>query len=720
MKKSKIIPAILGIATTIMSILLPHTALATSKTANINVHVPESLALTLNSNALNFDIENEELHTDSLIITAKTNAAEGYAVSFNVNNNYNDLKHSNIYVEDKIPSIIKNETIYTFPETAWAYSLDTENYIFRQIPLTAKKVLTTTEKGENEHDFTIGVRAKADMAAGDYANELIFTIIANPNPNLGPKPLAILGENGNLNFVYDDNEYTIGQNYQDNLGTTAIQEIYNVPTDSCYVGWSNPNCVSPDWVNSASLIQSVNFTENFYNFRPTSTAGWFYGSKNLSNITNAQYLNTSNVVDMSNMFSDAGYNATTLTLDLNKWDTSNVTDMSHMFYATGYNATTLTLNINEWDTSNVIDMSYMFEATGRTATDFALNLSNWNTGNVQNMSDMFSYAGTNMLNLANWNTGNVTNMSYMFYYTSYESTTFILKLNNWDTSNVTNMRYMFGYAGYNATTWSIEGLSDWNTRNVTTMHSMFNSTGYSTDIIDIDVSGWDIHNVTDMSYMFNQFGYSATTWSIGDLSNWDTHNAAEIHCMFYNAGYNADVFVLNVSNWDTSKITNMADVFTGTGRNSAVWNITGLNTWDTSNVTDMSRMFLYAGEYATTFTLDLSTWKTSNVTNMAYMFDCTGCEVDTFILDLSNWDTSNVTTMYSMFTSAGYNADTFILDLSNWNTSNVTDMGCMFLWAGYNASTWSIGNLSNWNVSKVTDHGGFSDGRRTFAEPHWI
>ncbi|MCQ2049850.1 MAG: fibrobacter succinogenes major paralogous domain-containing protein, partial [Candidatus Saccharibacteria bacterium] len=38
-----------------------------------------------------------------------------------------------------------------------------------------------TEKGENTHDFTVGVRAN-NLAAGDYENELIFTAVANPEP----------------------------------------------------------------------------------------------------------------------------------------------------------------------------------------------------------------------------------------------------------------------------------------------------------------------------------------------------------------------------------------------------------------------------------------------------------------------------------------------------------------------------------------------------------
>ena len=42
--------------------------------------------------------------------------------------------------------------------------------------------------------------------------------------------------------------------------------------------------------------------------------------------------------------------------DISSWNTSNVTDMSHMFSG----ATAFNQPLNTWDVSNVTDMSYMF------------------------------------------------------------------------------------------------------------------------------------------------------------------------------------------------------------------------------------------------------------------------------------------------------------------------------------------------------------------------
>ena len=175
MKKISKLLAIPALALT----LFPTNVFAASETASIKAIVPDSLTLTLSTDNLTFNLEDADLHIDKLVVTAKTNAAAGYTIFFNANNDYNDLKHSNTLVEDKIASIVEDKTEETFPETAWAYSLETEDYIFKKIPLDPENIFATTEKGENTHDFTVGVRAN-NLAAGNYENELIFTAVANP------------------------------------------------------------------------------------------------------------------------------------------------------------------------------------------------------------------------------------------------------------------------------------------------------------------------------------------------------------------------------------------------------------------------------------------------------------------------------------------------------------------------------------------------------------
>jgi surface protein len=69
--------------------------------------------------------------------------------------------------------------------------------------------------------------------------------------------------------------------------------------------------------------------------------------------------------------------------------------------------------LNNWDTSNVINMSHMFSGT-----NFNQPLNTWNTSNVKYMSNMFYRSSFNQP-LSNWSVSGVTNMYKMFYRSSF-------------------------------------------------------------------------------------------------------------------------------------------------------------------------------------------------------------------------------------------------------------------------------------------------------------
>ena len=84
------------------------------------------------------------------------------------------------------------------------------------------------------------------------------------------------------------------------------------------------------------------------------------------------------------------------------WNTSNVTDMSNMFsYAYNFNE-----DIGEWDTSKVTNMSRMFYYTQR----FNQDIRKWNTSKVTNMYSMFKHAIKFNQDVGKWDTSNVINM----------------------------------------------------------------------------------------------------------------------------------------------------------------------------------------------------------------------------------------------------------------------------------------------------------------------
>ena len=209
---------------------------------------------------------------------------------------------------------------------------------FAVAPLdTERQLIRNYNDGSTPASITeiyYGIKSNDDLVAGNYVTEAIYTAIPILPP---PTAKAILGDNGNLNFVYDRNTYTAGNTYTDNLGETTITNVYTVPMNSvgCAAYTQMP------WYAQRDSVTSSNIDASFSDARPTSTCGWFQELRNATTISNLQNLITSNVAVMSYMFHSTGYNATTWSIgDLSGWDTSNVTWMNDAFQGAGYNATT--------------------------------------------------------------------------------------------------------------------------------------------------------------------------------------------------------------------------------------------------------------------------------------------------------------------------------------------------------------------------------------------
>ena len=192
----------------------------------------------------------------------------------------------------------------------------------------------------------------------------------------------------------------------------------------------------PAWAGTWSVTDRVTarvvFDASFRDFRPTTTAWWFYNYDALKQIEGLEYLNTSEVKDMSGMFSDC---ATLTSLDLKSFNTKNVTKMSRMFA----NCDMLTsLDLKNFNTKKVTDMGGMFL---NCAALTSLDLKNFNTKNVTDLNGMFSHcAALTSLDLQHFNTKNVTDVSRMFF--GCEALT-SLDLKHFNTQNVTDMSRMF-------------------------------------------------------------------------------------------------------------------------------------------------------------------------------------------------------------------------------------------------------------------------------------
>ena len=300
-----------------------------------------------------------------------------------------------------------------------------------------------------------------------------------------------------LTFYYDDQRAT-------RTGTTWGIEETKKEGDNTFPAWAGT------WYVDDSTTTRVVFDASFRDFRPTSTAWWFCHYRALKQIEGLEYLNTSEVKDMSSMF--WGCSALT-SLDLKNFNTQNVTSMSLMF--DGCSGLT-SLDLSHFNTQNVTDMRYMFsDCSGLTSLD----LSHFNTQNVTDMGNMFSYcSGLTSLDLSHFNTQNVTYMRRMFD-GCYGLTS--LDLSHFNTQNVTDMGGMFrDCSGLTSL-----DLSHFNTQNVTDMGNMFSG---CSGLTSLDLSHFNTQNVTDMGGMFA--GCSGLT-SL-DVMNFNTQNVTEMYSMF--------------------------------------------------------------------------------------------------------------------------------------------------------------------------------------------
>ena len=296
----------------------------------------------------------------------------------------------------------------------------------------------------------------------------------------------------------------------------------------------------PGW--SKQQLRKIVFNPSFANARPASTARWMSVSEDfdgilISEITGLQYLNTSNVKDMSFMFGSCG---TLSSLDMSGFDTSNVTNMKGMF---GKCSALTSLDVSGFNTSNVTNMQDMFYGCSNL---MSLDVSNFNTSNVTDMNGMFcNCSNLTSLDVSNFNTSNVTDMCYMFFCCSSLTS---LDVSGFDTSNVTDMSDMFG--GCSSLT-SLD-VSRLNTSKVTDMHFMF---GSCRNMMSLDVSAFDTNNVTNMEAMFN---YCTSLTSL-DLSNFNTSYVTDMEVMF--AGCNNLEIIYVSEKWITDNVAKSQDMF---------------------------------------------------------------------------------------------------------------------------------------------------------------
>ena len=357
----------------------------------------------------------------------------------------------------------------------------------------------------------------------------------------------------------------------------------------------------PEWYSDEMNweITRVVFSQSFTDARPTSTYKWFSDMPNLTTIRGMkEYLNTSEVTTMSNMF----YNCSSLTsLDVSGFNTAKVTDMSYMFESC---SELTTLNLSTFNTAKVSNMREMFRDCSKLVTIYVL--SSWTTTAVSSSSQMFKNCtkikgGKGTAYNANYidktyaridggtsSPGYLTekpieayacytpsNTTLTFYYDnnrdSRTGTTYDLNTGNntpgwYDDDNnerVTKVVFNSSFSGARPTStcyWfndmggltTITGMKEYlNTSEVTSMYGMFDG---CYNLTSLDVSGFITAKVTNMRYMFNECELTTL-----DLSSFNTVQVANMEKMFRECSNLTTIYV--GSGWTTTAVSSSSQMF---------------------------------------------------------------------------------------------------------------------------------------------------------------
>ena len=399
-------------------------------------------------------------------------------------------------------------------------------------------------------------------------------------------------------------------------------------------------------------IKNIIFDKSFKTYAPTSLEQFFSGSSTLETISGLEYLNTANVMDMSDMFADCQKLSS---LDLSKFNTEKVTNMSSMFEDC---LELSSLDLSNFNTKEVKHMNSMFRGCSALTS---LDLSNFNTEKVESMGNMFEgCSALTSLDLSNFNTKKVLYMNSMFQacsalttiYVSDEFVTTKVRIGSDMFSGCTNLK------GYDSSK---------------TDHTFANcgTDGYFTP----GCAYAEFDNATG-TLTFRYKGVKPEgAYGLNEGRNLPDWN---------NLGTNVKKVVFDAS-FASARPTNCYGWFKDF---TNLTTIEGFEYLNTENVTNMTGVF--NGCSALT-SLDLTNFNTAKVTDMKLLFaNCSALES----LDLSMFNTENVTSMPSMFNGA---TNLKTLNVSNFNTEKVNNMGHMFA----NCPNLTSLDLSSFNTKGV-------------------
>ncbi|MBR5698248.1 MAG: BspA family leucine-rich repeat surface protein [Prevotella sp.] len=493
-------------------------------------------------------------------------------------------------------------------------------------------------------------------------------------------------------------------------GVTIVRNLYN----------------QHSW--AGSTLTSATFDESFADFSTlTNLSFWFNNCSALASISGLEYLNTSNVTTMQNMFSSC----TSLTeLDLTGFDISNLVNTNQMFY--GCSNLDAIYATGNWATDKITDSSNMFGVcnmlVGSAGTVYdssgGSDKSRAHVDGGPTNPGYFSQRGVALAYAAVENNADGKAVAVTFYYDTQkdnraaEGKTIVRTLNsstvyqNWagytNGATLTSATFDQSFKNYTGLIslyrWfesckvltSITGLENLSIPNVTTTNSMFSN---CSAMKELDLRALNTSSVTDMSYMFSSATNLQTIY-VGD--NWTIAADANTSSMFLSSSalvggrgtlYNSSktdgtmahidggvadpgylsrkgdpvAYTVVTKNADSKPVA--VTFYYDTQKDSRAADNTTIVTRLNSNVAYKE----WADVTLTSATFDPSFASYHDLTSLYQWFYY--CSALTGITGLEYLNTENVTTMYQMFNYCGALTE---LDLTHFDVTKVQNTYQMF------------------------------------------
>ena len=479
------------------------------------------------------------------------------------------------------------------------------------------------------------------------------------------------------------------------VGNDASELIFTNTTTSYKVGdsyygkpikqmWADMNLMfsgNPTWVQQKT-ITTVTFEPSFVQVYPTSLEAWFKGLDKLKTINGIEYLSTSSVKTMAQMF--AGCSSLT-EIDLSHFACGKVTDMSEMFSGC---SSLRTINLSDLDSRVLTTTASMFKDCSQLSE---VKMDNFKAQKLTDISDMFNGCTSLMsLDFSSLKTSDIVTLRYgsssIANLTNMERTfNRCERLSKLTIGNEVNLSSVASCSAFNRVADLMVVVKSESKRE--SIRNIFvnklgfeeGTTGYfyglsSDDDAAVPQVIWTEGNTT-LTFFYGKehpagstfHGQTVTTaWTGDDVTNAPaTSKAAGWWAPWTETVHNLVTDVVIDPSFAEVRPKSTAGWFDVMAK---VKEIVGLKYLNTSEVEYMMGMFYGCNELRT---LDLSNFNTAKVKRMDFMF---GSHYYLTELDLSSFVTDNVENMKNMF----YRLVALEkLDISNFNTEKVTNADYM-------------------------------------------